>query len=471
MNRLSHTTAPTARETQTLEQFAKNHARNLDLGAQPVALQRWAQEAKGLLEKLVKDITAGREALETQGDANTLGEFIGCFDAAIAEGLYEAIAETSDERLKDLLERRVMHAYYKAIGPTHPQASEPAPSTAGELPERDTSKPAEAQGLFRKFDVTRVDGSSAPGGKHHGCEYFVLDVDHDPHAKAALQAYAVACAQSHPQLSADLIARHGYALQAEPCPICGGSGERTYMEGRGPDTYDVTAGCDACDGSGTLHHAYEKAAYHRDDFAAQLQAMRMKQYVGAALPVGELTMEIAAALYEQAFGVKLTDTAQIGGVLRLCHLAAASSQPVREPLTEAPRKLIGWRTSDYLMETSDPKMAKNWEVHHDILPIFEGDPNSPLAAIKAPGGTEECIDNAAVDAFATAMKDKLRLAREKGRTGWQSCSELELSAMLHEHVEKGDPRDVANFCMFLHTKGHGITKKGGEPAEPEAPHV
>jgi len=82
------------------------------------------------------------------------------------------------------------------------------------LPERDTSKPAEAQGLFRKFDVTRTDGSSAPGGKHHGCEYFVLDVDHDPHSKAALQAYALACASTHPQLSADLMDRYGVHPQA-----------------------------------------------------------------------------------------------------------------------------------------------------------------------------------------------------------------------------------------------------------------
>ncbi|WP_367126160.1 hypothetical protein [Ralstonia sp. CP] len=87
------------------------------------------------------------------------------------------------------------------------------------LPERDQSKPAEQQGLFRKFIVQRVDGSDAPGGKHHGCEYFVLDMTHDPHAAAALRAYAEACAVTHPQLSADLRARHGAAQQqAEPCP-------------------------------------------------------------------------------------------------------------------------------------------------------------------------------------------------------------------------------------------------------------
>lgn len=74
------------------------------------------------------------------------------------------------------------------------------------FPERDGSKPAEQQGLFRKFDVRRLDGSDTRGGKHYGCRYFVLDMDHDVHAPAALAAYGVSCAASHPQLSADLLA-------------------------------------------------------------------------------------------------------------------------------------------------------------------------------------------------------------------------------------------------------------------------
>ena len=36
----------------------------------------------------------------------------GCFQAAEIEGLHEALAETADERLKDLVERRLMYAYY-----------------------------------------------------------------------------------------------------------------------------------------------------------------------------------------------------------------------------------------------------------------------------------------------------------------------------------------------------------------------
>lgn len=72
------------------------------------------------------------------------------------------------------------------------------------MKERDLTKTAEQQGLFRKFDVRRVDGSDQPGGKHYGCEYFVLDVTHDPYAKDALRAYARACATTHPDLSLDI---------------------------------------------------------------------------------------------------------------------------------------------------------------------------------------------------------------------------------------------------------------------------
>lgn len=71
-------------------------------------------------------------------------------------------------------------------------------------------------------------------------------------------------------------------------------------------------------------------------------------------------------------------------------------------------------------------------------------------------------DDAAVDAFAVIMKAKLKRARdEKGRGGWQDMSAAELSAMLREHVEKGDPVDVANLAMMLSLNGQRIA-----PAEP-----
>jgi hypothetical protein len=76
------------------------------------------------------------------------------------------------------------------------------------FPERDASKTNAEQGLYRKFEVRRVDGSDAPGGKHHDCEYFVLDMTHDRYAKAALRTYAQLCHATHPQLAYELDKRY-----------------------------------------------------------------------------------------------------------------------------------------------------------------------------------------------------------------------------------------------------------------------
>lgn len=60
------------------------------------------------------------------------------------------------------------------------------------------------RGVYHKFNVTRTDGKSEPGQKHDGCFYFVLDCDHDPHARAALQAYAESCKDEYPALSSEV---------------------------------------------------------------------------------------------------------------------------------------------------------------------------------------------------------------------------------------------------------------------------
>jgi len=67
-----------------------------------------------------------------------------------------------------------------------------------------SEKPDTDRGLYEKYRIERTDGTSAPGQKHHGCEYFVLDLEHDPHALPALRAYAMSCARHFPTLAADL---------------------------------------------------------------------------------------------------------------------------------------------------------------------------------------------------------------------------------------------------------------------------
>jgi len=51
LNRISHTTDT---DTRTLEQRARDHARNLDVNAGTVTLMRWAFRAQELLEQLLE---------------------------------------------------------------------------------------------------------------------------------------------------------------------------------------------------------------------------------------------------------------------------------------------------------------------------------------------------------------------------------------------------------------------------------
>jgi hypothetical protein len=89
------------------------------------------------------------------------------------------------------------------------------------------------RGLYEKYKIERTDGSSAPGGDHERCEYFVLDYHCDPHAIPALLAYAESCKADYPLLARDIRAKaqlncehdwaetlHGPDKVGEHCVIC-----------------------------------------------------------------------------------------------------------------------------------------------------------------------------------------------------------------------------------------------------------
>lgn len=64
----------------------------------------------------------------------------------------------------------------------------------------------ERPGVFKKYSVVRL---ADRAGKHVGCDFFVLDVTHDPHAVSALLAYAESVANDNPDLAKELRARLG----------------------------------------------------------------------------------------------------------------------------------------------------------------------------------------------------------------------------------------------------------------------
>lgn len=86
-------------------------------------------------------------------------------------------------------------------------------------------------------------------------------------------------------------------------------------------------------------------------------------------------------------------------------------------------------------------------------------------------------DDHAVNRFAAVMKGKLAAKRLQGRGGWQEPEVPNgyLSRMLREHVDKGDPVDVANLAMMIHQRGEriapeneGASCKAIDKAEAEA---
>jgi hypothetical protein len=66
-------------------------------------------------------------------------------------------------------------------------------------------------------------------------------------------------------------------------------------------------------------------------------------------------------------------------------------------------------------------------------------------------------DDTKIDEFASAMKVKMAKKRDEGRDGWDDpaqCSVKHLANLLLAHIAKGDPVDIANFCMMLfHRRG------------------
>lgn len=90
----------------------------------------------------------------------------------------------------------------------------------------------------------------------------------------------------------------------------------------------------------------------------------------------------------------------------------------------------------------------------------EGGDGAPeaVSADRAQQG-EPHDDDIAWEHFASATKAKMAEGREKGRGGWEDpeqCPTERLQLMLLEHLKKGDPVDVANFCMMLWTRGEPV---------------
>lgn len=139
-------------------------------------------------------------------------------------------------------------------------------------------------------------------------------------------------------------------------------------------------------------------------------------------------------------------------------VAAGEAAPtIRNPLmvaSEAGAVPVGYFINDSAqgMKPHYSQIDEQFKGNDDVFPLYRF------------ASSAQHPDDIAVDKFAAAMKQKLAHAREKGRDGWQHESGAYLSESLREHVDKGDPRDVANFCMFLWNLGMPICPSPSAPA-------
>lgn len=72
-----------------------------------------------------------------------------------------------------------------------------------------------------------------------------------------------------------------------------------------------------------------------------------------------------------------------------------------------------------------------------------------LASTPYPIDLPALADDNAIGEFSRAMMRKMAVGRAKGREGWRDCPVDVLWQMLRDHVEKGDPVDVANLAMMI----------------------
>lgn len=122
---------------------------------------------------------------------------------------------------------------------------------------------------------------------------------------------------------------------------------------------------------------------------------------------------------------------------------------------------------------SDAHDFLNHWVHGDFPEIREAWPEAPEAIYIGadpmhPETRAQMAEHVAhhddimVDNLAAAMKAKMAAQRAKGYAGWddpRECPTERLQAALADHVLKGDPVDVANFCGMLLARGEGTAPR------------
>jgi hypothetical protein len=221
------------------------------------------------------------------------------------------------------------------------------------------------------------------------------------------------------------------------------------------DDYDADHGTTDPD-TGTREYPYEGAEYVQEleEISDAIRALKSAPPAESAQPNYQGMFRAAVASLAEisaALGIAIDEAACANGnalildAVGALKAAAAVTGPTRRELdlAMAVRRFVSSARRNCEDGSNVLKLANEaWSllVRHGMegSPLRDAGIESDPAAQPAQQSEPAHSDDAAVDAFSAAMKQKLAQARENGRNGWQECDPAALSCMLREHVEKGD---------------------------------
>ena len=256
-----------------------------------------------------------------------------------------------------------------------------------------------------------------------------------------------------------------------PCPFCGGTD--AFVERL--DNCSAYVMCSSMLDEHSCCTARGPNGIQEDD---------EEEIPGAAAAIAAWNQRAATAVQGEAVAVLYADgtvltKAECGDSFAVCCKVQtplyAAPQPVEQQpsmddlaaaLLEQVRKrdaLLGDLYVEYL-RGGTPNWEPLFEQAHQLISCAMPEPAQSYAlyfAEQQPAEQQPAPhpDDAAVDRFAVAMKDKLAASREKGRHGWQNATAPHLSALLYDHLYKADPLDVGNLAMMLHQNGQVIEQQ------------
>lgn len=190
-------------------------------------------------------------------------------------------------------------------------------------------------------------------------------------------------------------------------------------------------------------------------FYLEAQEQLLEEWQGRAVRAEQATAEVQRPLDAQMGRLNETVT-RLNGELDEARAALRYWMPAERPKYGAP----GSRDTDVAEE-----MAKwdRWQSLRDT-----GSANTETHGVNMPPDLHPTTKQLVLR-FAQALAEKLYAAEQKYGydDGWsESAWEAECREKLYEHLAKGDPRDVANFCAFMWH--HGWSTERPLPSSVEA---